>query len=263
MLSASKSSLFVWIGAIDNRHPHCYTQNSSLIISRHEKTPYHIISDKKPSLKFLHIFCCTCYIVRDGENLDKLKEKEAPCIFVRYATQSKGYRVYNKRTRLIIESIHINFDELMEVMMYDNNTSCLVEENNTDQAADAQFEAYEFINPFTPPGTEAVKSSSMQMHVQTRRQLATDPEMCMFALTMSTADPKNIKEAMADHAWIEAMQEEIHQFDRLNIWELVDKPFGKIMSKKQDCNAMSTTEVEYVALSAQVVPQVLWDEDIA
>nr|GEV65828.1 hypothetical protein [Tanacetum cinerariifolium] len=51
--------------------------------------------------------------------------------------------------------------------------------------------------------------------VQTRRQLATDPEICMFALTVSTAEPKKIKEAMADSAWIEAMQEELHQFDRI------------------------------------------------
>nr|GEW57655.1 hypothetical protein [Tanacetum cinerariifolium] len=51
--------------------------------------------------------------------------------------------------------------------------------------------------------------------------------MCMFALTVSTAEPKNIKEAMADSAWIEAMQEELHQFDRLQVWELVDKPFDK------------------------------------
>ncbi|GKD15287.1 hypothetical protein Tco_1199694, partial [Tanacetum coccineum] len=65
------------------------------------------------------------------------------------------------------------------------------------------------------------------MPVQTRRQLATDPEMCMFALTVSIVEPKNIKEAMADSAWIEAMQDELHQFDRLKVWELVDKPFGK------------------------------------
>nr|GEZ56862.1 hypothetical protein [Tanacetum cinerariifolium] len=51
--------------------------------------------------------------------------------------------------------------------------------------------------------------------------------MCMFTLTMSTAEPKNIKEAMADSAWIEAMQEELHQFDRLQVWEFLDKPFGK------------------------------------
>nr|GEW60195.1 retrovirus-related Pol polyprotein from transposon TNT 1-94 [Tanacetum cinerariifolium] len=63
--------------------------------------------------------------------------------------------------------------------------------------------------------------------VQTMRQLVIDPKMCMFALTVSTAEPKNIKEAMADSAWIEAMQEELHQLDRLQVWELVDKPFGK------------------------------------
>ncbi|GKB91874.1 retrovirus-related pol polyprotein from transposon TNT 1-94 [Tanacetum coccineum] len=51
--------------------------------------------------------------------------------------------------------------------------------------------------------------------------------MCMFAFTVSTSKPKNIKEAMTDYARIEAMQEELHQFDRLQVWELVDKPFGK------------------------------------
>ncbi|GKB78961.1 retrovirus-related pol polyprotein from transposon TNT 1-94 [Tanacetum coccineum] len=64
-----------------------------------------------------------------------------------------------------------------------------------------------------------------------RRHLATDLEICMFALTVSTAEPKNIKEAMDDFAWIEAMQEELHQFDRLQVWKLVDKPFGKTVIK--------------------------------
>ncbi|GJV91618.1 hypothetical protein Tco_1539431 [Tanacetum coccineum] len=55
------------------------------------------------------------------------------------------------------------------------------------------------------------------MLVQTRRRLATNPEMCMFALMVSIVEPKNIKEAMADSAWIEAMQDELHQFDRLKV----------------------------------------------
>nr|GEY19825.1 retrovirus-related Pol polyprotein from transposon TNT 1-94 [Tanacetum cinerariifolium] len=67
--------------------------------------------------------------------------------------------------------------------------------------------------------------------VQTRRQLAVDPEMCMFALTVSTAEPSNTKESMVDHAWIEAMQEELHQFDKLKVWKLVDKPFEKTVIK--------------------------------
>ncbi|GJR35905.1 gag-pol polyprotein [Tanacetum coccineum] len=55
--------------------------------------------------------------------------------------------------------------------------------------------------------------------------------MCMFALTVTTAEPKNIKEAMADSTWIKAMQDELHQFDRLQVWELVVKPFGKTVIK--------------------------------
>ncbi|GJV35234.1 retrovirus-related pol polyprotein from transposon TNT 1-94 [Tanacetum coccineum] len=55
--------------------------------------------------------------------------------------------------------------------------------------------------------------------------------MYMFALTVSIVEQKNIKEAMADSAWIEAMQDELHQFDRLKVWELVDKPFGKNVIK--------------------------------
>nr|GFC80386.1 retrovirus-related Pol polyprotein from transposon TNT 1-94 [Tanacetum cinerariifolium] len=53
--------------------------------------------------------------------------------------------------------------------------------------------------------------------VRTRRQLESDAEMSMFALTVSRTEPKNIKEAMADSAWIESMQEELHQFDRLDV----------------------------------------------
>nr|GFA06779.1 integrase, catalytic region, zinc finger, CCHC-type, peptidase aspartic, catalytic [Tanacetum cinerariifolium] len=50
--------------------------------------------------------------LKDGENLDKMKEKGDECIFMRYSTQSRAYRVLNKRTRVIMESIHVNFDEL-------------------------------------------------------------------------------------------------------------------------------------------------------
>ncbi|GJW59725.1 retrovirus-related pol polyprotein from transposon TNT 1-94 [Tanacetum coccineum] len=54
-----------------------------------------------------------------------------------------------------------------------------------------------------------------------------DSEVCMYALTVSTIEPKNIKEAMADHSWIESMQDELNQFERLQVWELVPRPEGK------------------------------------
>nr|GEX96884.1 Gag-Pol polyprotein [Tanacetum cinerariifolium] len=63
--------------------------------------------------------------------------------------------------------------------------------------------------------------------VRTRRQLESDGEMCMFTLTVSRTEPKNINEDMADSAWNESMQEELHKFDRLEVWELVDRPLCK------------------------------------
>ncbi|GJZ97119.1 gag-pol polyprotein, partial [Tanacetum coccineum] len=58
--------------------------------------------------------------------------------------------------------------------------------------------------------------------VMTRNRLQTDVEVCMYALTVSTIEPKNIKEAMLDHSWIESMQDELNQFKRLDVWELVE-----------------------------------------
>ncbi|GJT74032.1 retrovirus-related pol polyprotein from transposon TNT 1-94 [Tanacetum coccineum] len=100
MLSASKLPLFFWAEAIATT---CYTQNRSILILTHEKMAYHIINDRKPLIKHLHIFGCTCYLTRDGENLKKMKEKGDSCILVGYSTQLKGYRVYNKKTRLVLQ----------------------------------------------------------------------------------------------------------------------------------------------------------------
>nr|GFB03463.1 hypothetical protein [Tanacetum cinerariifolium] len=330
MLSAAKVPLFFWAEAIATA---CFTQNRSLVIPRHEKTPYRIINDRKPSVKFFHIFCSVCYIVKDGENLDKMKEKGDECIFVGYSTQSKAYRVFNKRTRVIMESIHVNFDEFPQMAsdqlssdpipecqimalnhdslspaiqrqgkvtqadrivtksneldllfspMFDellNGSSKVVSKSSAVSAADApnqrqqyttplnvhttpastcqvstlaptvisyeninQAETYaendqvtddEFINIFSTPvqdqretSSRHVDSSNMHtfyqrflsehrwtkdhpleqvignpsQHVRTRRQLESDAEMYMFALTVSQTEPKNIKEAMADSA---------------------------------------------------------------
>ncbi|GKB90412.1 retrovirus-related pol polyprotein from transposon TNT 1-94 [Tanacetum coccineum] len=90
MLSAAKVPLYFWAEVIETT---CFTQNRSLVIPRHEKTPYHIINGRKSSVKFFHIFSSLCYIVRDGENLDKIKEKGDECIFLGYSTQSRAYSV--------------------------------------------------------------------------------------------------------------------------------------------------------------------------
>nr|GFD29598.1 hypothetical protein [Tanacetum cinerariifolium] len=90
-------------------------------------------------------------------------------------------------------------------------TNVYAEENNDNQAED------EFTNPFCTSLEQVHRNPSKLLQI--RRQLVTDPEMCMFALTVSTAESKTIKEEMADSAWIEAMQEELYQFDRIQIYK--------------------------------------------
>ncbi|GJX89250.1 retrovirus-related pol polyprotein from transposon TNT 1-94 [Tanacetum coccineum] len=63
--------------------------------------------------------------------------------------------------------------------------------------------------------------------VMTRQKLQIDSEVCMYALTVSTIEPKNIKEAMADHSWNESIQDELNQFKRLQVWELIPRSEGK------------------------------------
>ncbi|GJV79407.1 retrovirus-related pol polyprotein from transposon TNT 1-94 [Tanacetum coccineum] len=111
MLIFSKAPLFLWAEAVATA---CYTQNRSLIHTLHNKTPYELVHDKKPDLSFLRIFRALCYPTNDSEDLGKLKAKADIGFFVGYAPNRKGYRIYNKRTRQIMETIHVTFDELTE-----------------------------------------------------------------------------------------------------------------------------------------------------
>ncbi|GJR37286.1 retrovirus-related pol polyprotein from transposon TNT 1-94 [Tanacetum coccineum] len=96
----------------------CYTQNGSLIHTLHNKTPYELVHDKKPDLTFFCVFGALCYPTNDSEDLGKLQPTADIGIFVGYTPSRKGYRIYKKRTRQIMETIHIQFDELTEQMAH-------------------------------------------------------------------------------------------------------------------------------------------------
>nr|GEW58508.1 retrovirus-related Pol polyprotein from transposon TNT 1-94 [Tanacetum cinerariifolium] len=94
----------------------CYTQNRSLIHTRHNKTPYELVHNKKADLTFFSVFGALCYPTNDNEDLGKQPPTADIGIFIGYAPRRKGYRIYNKRTRRIMETIHVQFDELTELM---------------------------------------------------------------------------------------------------------------------------------------------------
>ncbi|GKC45423.1 retrovirus-related pol polyprotein from transposon TNT 1-94 [Tanacetum coccineum] len=109
MLIYAKAPLFLWAEAVATA---CYTQNRSIIRRRHGKTPYELLHDRKPDLSYLYVFGALCYPNNDSENLGKLQAKADIGIFIGYAPKKKAYRIYNRRTQKIIETIHVDFDEL-------------------------------------------------------------------------------------------------------------------------------------------------------
>ncbi|GJX62951.1 retrovirus-related pol polyprotein from transposon TNT 1-94 [Tanacetum coccineum] len=113
MMIFSKAPMFLWAEAVATA---CYTQNRSLIHTRHNKTPYELVHEKKPDLTFFRVFGALCYPTNDSENLGKFQAKADIGIFVGYAPSRKGYRIYNKRTRRLMETIHVTFDEMHQSM---------------------------------------------------------------------------------------------------------------------------------------------------
>ncbi|GJU92153.1 retrovirus-related pol polyprotein from transposon TNT 1-94 [Tanacetum coccineum] len=193
-------------------------------------------SQQKPNVKYFHMFGSLCYPTNDRNDLGKMKPKADIGIFIGYSKTSRGFRIYNWRNKKIMETIHVKFDELTAMAFEHAKDSAELDGNTLLTPYDApefseaksttaldQSNMHEFhqVQPSTHIWTKACPLeqviSNPSKLVMTRKRLQTDPEVCMYALTVSTIEPKNIKEAMSDHNWIESMQDEMHQFKRLDV----------------------------------------------
>ncbi|GJZ01664.1 retrovirus-related pol polyprotein from transposon TNT 1-94 [Tanacetum coccineum] len=105
MLIFSRAPLFLWVEAITNA---CYTQNSFIILRRFDKTPYDLINGRKPDISFLHVFGALYYPKNDREDIGKLGAKGDIGFFIGYSANSCAYKVYNQRTKKIIETMNIS-----------------------------------------------------------------------------------------------------------------------------------------------------------
>nr|GEV58515.1 hypothetical protein [Tanacetum cinerariifolium] len=254
-------------------------------------------------------------------------------IFISYSETSRGFQIYNRRTKKIMETIHVKFDELTTIAsehdslervsqrflnddssaesmntpskkdldnlfgpMYDEyfkkksfdmpiNSAAQQVHNQEDsystssigieaheatpiittskeqnspisltvadefyQADTTKLDGNMLLTPYGAPDFSEAESSTnldpLNMHefhkvqpsthiwtkahpleqvtsdpskpVMTRHRIQNDPKVCMYALTVNTIKLKYIKEAMSDHSWIESMQDELHQFERLD-----------------------------------------------
>nr|GEZ25334.1 retrovirus-related Pol polyprotein from transposon TNT 1-94 [Tanacetum cinerariifolium] len=119
MLIFSRAPLFLWAEAIATA---CFTQNRSIIHHRFNKTPYELINGKKLDISFLHVFSALCYPKNDHEHIGKLGAKGDIGFFIGYFADSCAYRIYNQRTKKIMETMNVLFDEL-SVMAFEQHSS--------------------------------------------------------------------------------------------------------------------------------------------
>nr|GFB15044.1 retrovirus-related Pol polyprotein from transposon TNT 1-94 [Tanacetum cinerariifolium] len=119
MLIFSRAPLLLWAKVIATA---CFTQNRSIIHRRFNKIPYDLINDKKPDISLLHVFGVLCYPKNDREDIGKLGTKGDTGFFIGYSADSCAFRVFNRRTKKIMETMNVSFDEL-SAMAFEKRSS--------------------------------------------------------------------------------------------------------------------------------------------
>nr|GEY21753.1 putative ribonuclease H-like domain-containing protein [Tanacetum cinerariifolium] len=112
ILTFASLPLFFWAEAIATA---CFTLNHSIIHKHFDKTPYELMNKRKANIKFFRVFGYRCYLLNDYEDVGKLKAKGDIGVFVGYSKESVAFRIYNKQTHKIHESVNVNFDEILEM----------------------------------------------------------------------------------------------------------------------------------------------------
>ncbi|GJX40074.1 retrovirus-related pol polyprotein from transposon TNT 1-94 [Tanacetum coccineum] len=108
MLADSKLPTTFWAEAINTA---CYVQNRVLVVKPHNKTPYELFHGRTPTLSFMRPFGCHVTILNTIDHLGKFDGKADEGFFIRYSLNSKAFRVFNSRTRIVEENLHIRFSE--------------------------------------------------------------------------------------------------------------------------------------------------------
>jgi len=114
MLNELNVEKYFWAEAINTS---CYIIKRVSIRIFLNKTPYELWKNIKPNISYFHIFRCYCYILNDKENLGKFDSKLDKRIFLGYATNSKGYRIYNLKNQTVEISMHVIFDEFDDLVI--------------------------------------------------------------------------------------------------------------------------------------------------
>ncbi|KAD4586040.1 hypothetical protein E3N88_23641 [Mikania micrantha] len=321
MLSEAKLPIFFWAEAVNTA---CYVQNRALLNKHHHKTPYEILFNQKPKVGHFKSFGYPCTLLHTEPN-QKFDDKADECYFVGYSSKKAAYKVYNKKTRMIVESYYIDWQEMnstdagsgpnwlfeydstfrpfnttsegtgspeqaddfykgddvddrvdyvpcdpkllsvdppgmynnaspnqptpiLEVLPSDSDTSQSVQPlPETDQVSSSShhtFDNPQFSNNIPEEHCvdhEAEASENVPINnISSSNEdpvhnisnlldnLAVEEVQTLIINKNHPVEPKNVKMALKESSWVEAMQEKLMQFQKLKVWNMVPLPKGKL-----------------------------------
>jgi len=207
----------------------CHIHNRVTLRAGTTTTLYELWKGRKPTIKYFHVFGSKCYILSNRDYRRKMDPKSDEGIFLGYSTNSRVYRVFNSKTETMMEFINVVIDDVPKekVLDVDSDVGTSVQETN----APVQ------VNESEQDQTSTTKGPSIRVQknhpqdliignpdqgILTKRSVGVIVNSCF----VSKIEPKNVKEALTDELWIEAMQEELNQFKRSEVWDLVPRPEG-------------------------------------
>jgi len=226
LLNDTNLPKYFWVEAVNNA---CYIMNKALIRPILKKTPYELYKGRKPNISHLHVFWCKCFVLNNGkDNLGKFDAKSNEGIFLGYSSNSKAFRIYNKRTMIIEESIHVVFDETNPIISrketLDDITNSLedmhIHKEGHKGKGNGNNEDYQIDETKTSTDTNLPKEwrtsryypldniiGDISKGVTTRHSLR---DACNDMTFVSLIESKNLNEAIIDEHWIIAMQKELN-----------------------------------------------------
>jgi len=268
MLNEYSLPKHLWAEAVNTA---CYVVNRVSIRAILNKTPYELWKGYKPKISHFRVFGSKCFVLDESPKVTKFDSKSIEGVFVGYAMSSKAYRIYIASHKIVIESVHVKFDEganqkvekgieivgtQVPIVDMDESEGQPEQTQPNMDAPNVETEPIydtDATNDEMDPLVEEVQSKETQHpteykipedlrevpshplsnvigdpreRVKTRSKLNQMIGHCAF---VSHIEPKNFKDANVDPNWICAMQEELAQFERNKVWELVPKPNNRMI----------------------------------
>ncbi|GJU16451.1 retrovirus-related pol polyprotein from transposon TNT 1-94 [Tanacetum coccineum] len=201
--------------------PHV-TPNCSIIRLRHCKTPYELLHDKPLDLLFFYVFGALCYPTNDSENLDctiaPSNSQTTP------ETQSPIISNDVEEENHDLDVAHMNNDPFFGILIIENDSEASSSSDVIPTIVYTAAPNSEHVTKWTKDHPLDNIIGELERTVSTRFQLYEQALFCYYDAFLTSIELKNHKDALTQACWIEVMQEELNEFERLKVWELVPHP---------------------------------------